>query len=269
MTLLFDSLDVGRRFSMSFVFVLICFATASSHAGFVTFEAAGFNAAAITPTRDAFRAAVGGGSVAGPDGSLGGLRREINWDDVPEERADPNALPGNFFNTTSPRGVVLSTPRTGFLVGAERLFTAVNSNITAVSLFVADTTISATTSAFGVIFVDAEIAGLTRVRFLDQNNSLLDSRDTLSGGNRDLSFVGAVADKGERISRVEITSGLNTIVSNCVLGNPNDDVVVMDDLLFGEPVAAAVPEPSSLALAGLGLLGGSPSSVVAARVRDL
>jgi hypothetical protein len=39
--------------------------TASSEAGFVTFEAAGADPAAIAPTRDAFRAAVGGGSVGG------------------------------------------------------------------------------------------------------------------------------------------------------------------------------------------------------------
>ena len=44
----------------------------------VTFEAAGANAAAITATRDSFRAAVGGGTVAGANGSFGGLRREIN-----------------------------------------------------------------------------------------------------------------------------------------------------------------------------------------------
>ena len=52
----------------------------------------------------------------------------------------------------------------------------------------------------------------------------------------------------------------NTIVSNGVLGNPNDDVVVMDDFIYAEPagVAAVVPEPASVTLAGvaLALLGG-------------
>ena len=72
-----------------------------------------------------------------------------------------------------------------------------------------------------------------------------------------LSFLGAVADAGERISRVRITSGLNTIVSNGVLGNPNDDIVVMDDFLYAEPgaVVAPVPEPATLALLGWGLAG--------------
>ncbi|MEO6408568.1 MAG: hypothetical protein ABIO45_07420 [Burkholderiaceae bacterium] len=248
-----------------------------SHASFITFEWAGADPAAITPTRDDFRVAVGGGTVAGANGSFGGLRREINWDGVPDARADPNLLPGDFFNVTSPRGVVLSTPGSGFLVSAnaglstptlfgfpsdfqtfsaQRLFTAVGSNITDVSFFLPGTTNQATTSAFALIFTDVEVAALTRLDFFDLNGLLIYSRDALVSGNQGLSFVGAVAGAGERIARVRITSGQNTLVANGVAGNTTADLVVMDDFLYAEPlaVATAVSEPGSLALAAFALL---------------
>ena len=232
------------------------------------------DAAAITPTRDAFRTAIGGGTVAGANGSFGGLRREINWDGVPEVKADPNALPGDFFNTTSPRGAVLSTPGTGFLVSAnagnatpvlfgfpadfqafssQRLFTAVNSPTTDVSFFLPGTTTPAVTTAFGVVFTDVEVANLTLLELFDVNNILIYSRAALVGGNQGLSFLGTIANAGETIGRVRITSGLNTIVANGVLGNLNDDVVVMDDFLYAEPVS--VPETTGFGLPVLALLG--------------
>ena len=263
---------LGRRIALGIALATV--ATASSHAGFVIFESTGATPAAITPTRDAFRTAVGGGTVAAANGSFGGVRREINWDGVPNALADSNALPANFFNVTSPRGAVFSTPGTGFLVSAnaggltpvlfgfpsdfqtfstQRLFTAVNSNITDVSFFVPGTTNAATTSAFGVIFTDVEVAGLTKIDFFDVDNFLIYSHDALLSGNQGLSFVGAVAGAGERIGRVRITAGLNTIVSNGLLGNQNDDVVVMDDFLYAEP--ARIPEPGSILLVGLGLAG--------------
>ena len=257
-------------------------------ADFVTFESAGANAAAVAPTRDGFRVAVGGGAVAGANGSFGGLRREINWDGVPDALSDPNGLPANFFNVNSPRGVVLSTPGSGFLVSAnaglatstlfgfpndfqafsaQRLFTAVNSNITDVRFFVPGTTQATTTSAFAAVFVDVEIAALTRIDFFDASDALIFTRDALVAGNQGFSFVGAVANAGERISRVRLTSGLNTIRSNGVLGNPNDDVVVMDDFLYAEPLRS-LPEPSSLALVALAGLGMVGSLTVARRRRD-
>lgn len=266
---------LGRRVAIAAALTLpTLLAGAPAAAAVVVFEGAGADAAAITPTRDAFRTAVGGGTVAGANGSFGGLRREINWDGVPAARSDPNPFPADFFNTTSPRGAVFSTPGSGFLVSAaaggatptlfgfpndfqtfspQKLFTAVDSNITDVRFFLPGTNVAAATSAFGLIFVDAEVAGLTRLEFFDQNDNLFFARDALVTGNQGLSFLGGVADAGERISRVRITSGNNTIVSNGVLGNPNDDVVVMDDFLYAEPLALLVPEPASLSLAGLGI----------------
>jgi hypothetical protein len=259
--------DVPRSLRLALSLALVALLAAQAHAGFTVFEGAGANPAAITPTRDAFRVAVGGGAVAGANGSFGGVRREINWDAVSDAFADPSVLPTNFFNVNSPRGVVFSTPGTGFAVSAnagpptpplfgfpsdfqtfsaQRLFTALNSNITDVSFFVPGTTTPATTSAFGVVFTDVEVASLTKIEFFDQTNALIFTRDALLTDNQGLAFLGGVANAGEEISRVRITSGLNTITANGILGNPNDDVVVMDDFLYAEPIA--VPEPSSLLL---------------------
>ncbi|MGE3822035.1 MAG: PEP-CTERM sorting domain-containing protein [Isosphaeraceae bacterium] len=257
-----------------------------ARAGFTIFEAAGLTPASITPTRDAFRTAVGGGTVAGANGSFGGLRREINWDGVPDGFSDPNLLPGNFFNVNSPRGAVFSTPGTGFLVSSnagtsspilfgfpndlqvfspQRLFTAINSNITDVRFFVPGTSVIGSTTSFGVIFVDVEVANTTRIEFFDETDNLIFSRAALVAGNQGLSFTGAVANAGERIGRVRITSGVNTLVSNGVLGNANDDFVAMDDFLYAEPLTAIVPEPSGLLLLGIGLVSG----LVASRTRRI
>src|ERR1051325_7204797 len=82
----------------------------------ITFAASAFDVAGITAVRDAFRTAIGGGTVAGANGSFGGVRREINWDGVPAMFSAPNLMPPNFFNLNSPRGVVFTTPGGGFEV---------------------------------------------------------------------------------------------------------------------------------------------------------
>ena len=266
---------IDRNLAAALVTCVALLESPGAWAGFVSYSAAGAAPASIVSTRDDFRTAVGGGTVAGANGSFGGVRREINWDGVPNSLADPNLLPADFFNTTSPRGVVFSTPGTGFLVSAnagfatptlfgfssdfqpfsaQRLFTAVGSNITDVRFFTPGTAVVATTSAFAAIFVDVEVAGLTKIEYFDASDALLFAQDALVAGNQGMSFLGAVANGGERIGRVRITSGLNSILSNGALANPNDDVVVMDDFLFAEPLLQnSVPEPSSLPLAALGL----------------
>jgi hypothetical protein len=84
---------------------------------------------------------------------------------------------------------------------------------------------SAMTGAVGLIVVDVEVAGATRISFYDVADSLIFPGDALISGNQGLSFLGATVTGGA-ISRVRITSGPNAMVSKGVLGNPNDDGVV-------------------------------------------
>ncbi len=256
-----------------------------AHAAFSVFDAAGASAASITPMRDSFRAAVGGGATPAADGDFGGLRREINWDGVSNALSDPAALPPDFFNVTSPRGVVFSSPDSaaGFLVSsaaasaqpvlfgfpgdlqtfsAERLFATTNSRVTEVAFFVPGTNTAATTSAFAAIFVDAETAGTT-MEFLGLDNSVIFSRTVTAanfqgtnGDNRGgLSFLGGVANAGERIARVRITTPDNFLISNGVRANEDIDFVIMDDFLYATPAAVPEPEVWAMILMGLGVVG--------------
>lgn len=252
--------------------------TSNASAGITFFEAGGDTAAAITPSRDAFRTAVGGGTSAGPNGDFGGLRREINWDGVPDARADPNLLPADFFNVNSPRGVVFSTPGTSFLVSAngglatpvlfgfpddlqafsaQRLFAPIGSGIIDINFFVPGTGTAATTTAFGAVFADAdytESGDATTMEFFDASNARIFSRAVTATGNHGLSFLGGVANAGERIGRVRITTPLNFLVSNGVRDNEDHDFVVMDDFLYATPSAVPEPEVWAMILAGLAIV---------------
>lgn len=244
-------------------------------AAIAVYESAGGSPADITPTRDAFRNAIGGGTVAGPNGNFGGLRREINWDGVPDARSDPNPLPADFFNVNSPRGVVFSTPGSGFLVSAnaasstpilfgfpgdlqtfsaQRLFAPVGSGIMDIRFFVPGTSTAATTTAFGAVFADAdytELGDATTMEFFDPSNNLIFSGIVPATSNLGLSFLGGVANAGERISRVRITTPLNFLKSNGVRDNEDHDFVIMDDFIYASP--KAIPEPGTLVLGLLGL----------------
>lgn len=267
--------------SRTFIAALGACAAFGTNAAPVTFSASGSNAAGIQGTVDAFRTSLGSlnPNVAG---SFGSGRREINWDGVPDAFAAPNNLPASFFNVNSPRGVVFSTPGTGFQVSAnaasptstpiefgnidptlpsqfatfsaQRLFTALGSTITDVSFFLPGSSTAATVSAFGVVFTDVDLPNVTSIQFFDFFNVSLGMFNVPVSGagvvaNEGLSFLG-VAFTTERVGRVRITSGQGA------LGSSGLDVVAMDDFIYAEPLAA-IPEPEtySLLLGGLALVG--------------
>lgn len=244
----------------------------------IVFSGTALDAVGITPIRDAFRTALGGGTVAGANGSFGGVRREINWDGVPDVFAAPNLLPANFFNVNSPRGVIFLTPGTGFEVSAnagvapiefgdlnptysttfaafspQRLFTALGSTITDVDFFLPGTSTPALTSAFGAIFTDVDLANASSIEFFGAaNNSLGLFFVPALPGSETFSFLGVQFDS-PIVSRVRIVSG-NAVLGSLVNDNPGSgvDVVVMDDFLYAEP--RAVPEAATLVLLGAGVM---------------
>jgi hypothetical protein len=238
----------------------LMFNLAAAHADPQVFEVSGATPADIQAAVDGFRNFGDFGTNNGIGGTFPDGRREINWDGVPDARSAPNLLPANFFNNTSPRGVVFFTPGTGFQVSAnlvnptntpvrfgninrvypalfstfspQRLFTALGSTITENLFFIPGTTQAATVKGFGAVFTDVNDDHSTKIEYFDVNGNLLFSRDVLPAPNRrgGLSFLGVGFDTAS-VFMVRITSG------NRILKAPNLDVVVMDDFIYGEPQA--------------------------------
>src|SRR5262245_19244651 len=229
---------------------LVAAGAGRSQASPIVFSAAGADAAAITPTVNNFRNALG---ALNPNvaGSFGTGRREINWDGVPNNLAAPNAFPGDFFNVNSPRGAVFSTPGTRLEVSANaasgipiefddlnpgnsalfapfsapRLFTAVGSFINDTNFFVPGTNFPAFSRGFGAVFTDVDLANTTSLEFFDiAGHSLGLFFVPPASGNETFSFLG-VQFTEELVGRVRITSG------------SAGDAVVMDDFIYAEPNA--------------------------------
>jgi hypothetical protein len=222
------------------------------------FEASGVTPADILTEVNAFRDFLGTNNGVG--GTFPTGRREINWDGVPDAFSAPNLMPANFFNSNSPRGALFFTLGTGFQVSAnsvnptntpvrfgnihpvypalfstfspQRLFSALDSNITETLFFIPGTTQSATSKGFGAVFTDVNVGNSTKIEYFDVNGNLLFSRNVLPGptSRGSLSFLGVGFDTAN-VFLVRITSG------NRILKTPNRDVVVMDDFIYGEPQA--------------------------------
>ena len=238
-------------------------------------------AASIQNTVTNFQNAVGNPNNGNNAGALSG-RREINWDGG---GGVANNAPGGtpFTVFLNNRGALITTPApgTGFIQAPPggppdgglatafgnatyatifstfsplRLFTPVGSNITDVTFFIPGTNglIPATVGSFGAVFSDVDLANITSIQYFSPAGASLGTFFAPTGtvANGSLSFLGVAFNQNEQIGRVRITTG------NSALG-PNDgagiDVVVMDDLIFGEP--RRIPEPASLLLLGIGLAG--------------
>jgi hypothetical protein len=235
-------------------------------AGITPSTAAGDTAAAIRPVVDSFRNTLGLDN--GNGGTFATGRREITWDNVPDAQAAPNNLPPNYYNTSVPRGVILSTRGTGLQVSAApattipvrfgnlhptytalfhtysspRLFTPLGSTRFEASFFLPGTTTPATVSAFGAVFSDVDDPNTSGIEFFDAQGSVLGQVFAPPGL---LSFAGGRFDGvGARIARVRVTTG------NTPLAEPDRptaiDVVAVDDLIFAEPQgSAAAPTPTA------------------------
>ena len=145
--------------------------------------------ASIQDTVDKFRVALGdpnNGNAAGP---LASGRREINWDGG---GAATTVSPTPFTGFLNNRGALFTTPGTGFIqappsgfptdlsstfgvFSQQRLFSAIDSNITEMTFFIPGTNglLPATVSGFGAVFTDVDLYGSTSIQFYDFANNLI------------------------------------------------------------------------------------------------
>ncbi len=197
-----------------------------------------------------------------------GARRDVTWDDVPDELAEPATLPSAFY---AGRGLIVrgsagdqrvsmdgNTPadpdpdkrnfsdqQAGYAAQFEafskdRLFAPFGSTTTEFS-FRTPAGEPAHTNGFGVVLTDVDAPG-SRVVYLTPDGESLGSFDVpVSSGAGTLSFVGVTFDAGERIGRVRVIAGSDPIGAADVLGTT--DIVALDDVAYGEPQATP-PTPT-------------------------
>jgi hypothetical protein len=251
----------------------------------VVFEIGGTSAASsIQGTVTSFQAALGNPNNGNVPGLLFSGDREINWDGG--GGVNTNAVSGTPFNGfLQTRGALFTTPGTGFIQAPPsggpqnglagqfnnatygnifsvfsplRDFTPIGSTVTQTTFFIPGTNggTAAVVNGFGAVFTNVELADTSKIDFFDQNGNLLTEQFVPTGtGPASLSFLGVVFNAGEEIGSITITSGTAPLAMG-TNDNPagGTNLVVMDDFLFGEPLAL-VPEAASMSLLGAALVG--------------
>ncbi len=121
---------------------------------------------------------------------------------------------------------------------AQRLFAALDATTLDVSFFVAGSDTPAGVSGFGAVFTNVRLPDTTTLELFDAANASLGVYAAPVSGPSGLSFVGVVFDDGTRVTRVRITSGTAALGPDTLDdGYGAVNLVVMDDFLYGEPLA--------------------------------
>ena len=235
------------------------------------FQAAGPTAASIQSAVDVYRGALGQINNGNLTSQASG-RREINWDGGGSNATTAPVTPFNVFLNT--RGSQFTTPGVGLTQAPPsggpqgglaalfnnatyatifrafsplRLFVPVGSNLTEAQFFLpgSNGSAAAKVTGFGAIFTDVDEPNgsgpgdkhgnrhaSTKIEYFNAEGRLIySSLVPASPGDGNLSFFGIIFEDA-RIARVRITTG------NVALG-PDDgrkqDVVAMDDFIYGEP----------------------------------
>ena len=208
---------------------------------------------------DGFRNLLGpsNGATAGEQPSG---RREITWDGAGANPFDnKNDFPAGFFNSNVKSGAVFTTSGTGFrndstlfvdinptyaaqfkFFSANKIFAPIGSNQLDQLFQVAGQPTPAVTRGFGVVFSDVDLADKTTIQLFAQDGSDLGTfAAPVRSDDAGLSFVGVTFDQAI-IARARITLGTGALAAtvNDVTDGGTVDLVVLDNLIYGEPKKA-------------------------------
>jgi len=213
----------------------------------------------ITAKVEEFRNSLGAsnGTTAGeqPAG-----RREINWDGA---GANPfnnkNDFPADFFNTNVKVGAIYTTNGTGFrndslafsevnpTYSAEftafspaKIFAPVGSNQLDQLFQVAGQPTPALVRGFGIVFNDVDVADKTTIQLFAQDGTSLGTFvSPVRTDTKGSTFVG-VSFSDAIIARVRITLGTGAMGAavNDISAGGTVDLVVLDNVVYGEPKKA-------------------------------
>jgi hypothetical protein len=193
-------------------------------------------------------------------------RREINWDGVPANLTNNAGFPGDFFNSSDPAAPPARRRGAEFFAGAEgafevsdrnfadidpsysrefdsfsprKTFMVLGGNTLETRFLDVDAPTPALVKGFGVVFSDVDKTGSAKIELFGDNGLRLGTLTApRRSDNRGLSFVGVVFDR-PIITSALITSGeaaLGPGVKDISSGG-DKDLVVMDDFIYGEPIA--------------------------------
>lgn len=225
--------------------------SAAPRARFEVVEASGDLTAALAD----FRALLGDPSNGVTPGPQPSGRREIRWDGVPPELTNTDTLPADFFNRN---GLIYSIVGSGLRVtdndfadinptyadqfasfSPPKTFAPVGSEISEVTFRVAGSSVPAAVTGFGVVFSDVDRQGAASLKlFTSDGKSLGQYHAPVRSDASGQSFVGVIFED-PIVARVVVTSGQAPLGAeeNDVSDGGLHDLVVFDDLLFGEPQA--------------------------------
>jgi hypothetical protein len=208
---------------------------------------------------DEFRNALGP-SNGGTAGEQPAGRREISWDGAAANPFnDRNDFPADFFNTTVKSGAVFTTAGTGFrndstlfsdvnpayatqfnFFSPNKIFAPIGSNVLDQLFRVAGQPTPAVVRGFGIVLSDVDLPDKTTIQLFAQDGSSLGTFSApIRSDDAGLSFVG-VTYADAVIARVRITLGTGILGAdvNDVTAGGTADLVVLDNVIYGEPKEA-------------------------------